>query len=620
MKYLLVSLPTDLKNEKEFYSMPLGLAYINGAMRSAGFDVEAINLRYAGNDPIAVLKSVIIEKKINVVLCGGLTIEYNLIKAVFDAAKEVNPEIITVGGGGGFSSEPILFSEMTGADYAVIGEGEITDCELAHALDHGESVDNIQGLVIKKDSGYVYTGEREYIKDLDSIPFPSYEGLAIEEYLSSQRVNGLYHMYAYHVDEPRVMPILLARSCPFLCSFCYHPIGRGYRERSLDSFFKELDTYIEKYNINTLAILDECFSIKPDRVLQFCERIKPYNLAWSCQMRVETYSEDLIQAMVDAGCVAASFGVESMSQTILDNMNKRTTVEQLKRTLEISERNRGGSRGNILFGAETETPDTISETIRWIDENQKYIADTFFIGTYPGSVYYHNSVERGLIKDKRKFIEDGCPTINMTKLSEQQFQDLQQLVALKETEIWCRGKVISVQENGDSYDAVLQCSHCGYENHFKSILKTKSSRGVLRAMGCRKCRRRSDYVIEENSFKTSFHTTKWLLDRITGTPNDKLLSYVTKNKIRRAAVYGMKYATGLIEELRKANVEIVCGVDRSPQKYQTEGFPLYGLSDRLPEMDAIFVVQVYYYKEICADLKKITSAEIISLEDVFEED
>ena len=51
-------------------------------------------------------------------------------------------------------------------------------------------------------------------------------------------------------------------------------------------------------------------------------------------MRVETYTEELIKKMVESGCVSAYFGLESMSQSVLMDMNKKQTVEQVKATSE----------------------------------------------------------------------------------------------------------------------------------------------------------------------------------------------------------------------------------------------------------------------------------------------
>lgn len=182
MKYLLVAQSLKKYTDLEEYCMPLGIAYINGAMRSCGFDVDAINMLFE-DDPLEALRSRIMDKKIDVLMCGGLTSEYKVLKQIYSIAREANPNIIIVGGGGGFTSEPILFSEMTGVDYAVIGEGEVTNCELAYALDFDEDVSGIKGLVYCAEDGYHQNEAREYVKDLDSLPFPSYEGLSMDKYL-----------------------------------------------------------------------------------------------------------------------------------------------------------------------------------------------------------------------------------------------------------------------------------------------------------------------------------------------------------------------------------------------------------------------------------------------------
>ena len=615
MKYLLVLQPTDLSG-RGATRMPLGLPYINGAMRSAGFDVEAVNLQYAGDAPLDVLKDTIINKSIDVVMCGGISVEYPLIKAVFDAAKEVRPDIITVGGGGGFSSEPILFSEMTGADYAVIGEGEITDCELAYALDTGQETDHIKGLVIKKETGYIFTGPREQIQNLDEIPFPSYEGLQMDRYLDEQSVEGWYHTFAGFTDNPRIMPIMMSRSCPFMCTFCYHPIGRGYRTRGMDSFFEELDKYIEEYNINAIALIDECFSIKPERVEEFCRRIKPYNINWACQMRVETYSEVLIKQMVDAGCVSATFGLESVSQANLDNMNKKATVTQMREALEVAYRNRGGTLSNILFGAETETEETIRETIEWVKENEKYaIGDFVMIGAYPGSGYYERALRRGIIKDKREFIEKECPPVNLTNFSENKFRGLVMFSTLIRDEIRNKGEVISVDKRSDGkYDAELKCCHCGHVNLYRGISTDIEKAKVLRKMVCRKCRNYSDYVF--GAYKEKWDTTQWLYDHIIGKENQNFETWCLNNNVKKVAVHGMRYAGFFIDEFRKADIEVCFGIDRDYLDYQDEDIPVHCPDDKIEGVDCIVVLAIRSYNDIFQDMSHKTDIMIVSFEEV----
>ena len=72
---------------------------------------------------------------------------WRTIKKVFDTCKSAKSTIITIGGGGLFTSEPIGSSELVGVDYAVIGEGEITDVELIQTLMAHQDVSKVKGIV-----------------------------------------------------------------------------------------------------------------------------------------------------------------------------------------------------------------------------------------------------------------------------------------------------------------------------------------------------------------------------------------------------------------------------------------------------------------------------------------
>lgn len=79
--------------------MPLGMAYINAALRKAGLDVECINLNQVEEeDAYAVLADTVVKKDIDCVLCGGLSPHWKTLKKVFDTCKEAKPSVLTIGG------------------------------------------------------------------------------------------------------------------------------------------------------------------------------------------------------------------------------------------------------------------------------------------------------------------------------------------------------------------------------------------------------------------------------------------------------------------------------------------------------------------------------------------
>lgn len=424
MKILLV-IPRfyDTKAGGRFYEMPLGLAYINAALRKARFDVECLNMNHIEDEDIyGVLRKTIIKGEIGYVLCGAITPFIPVLKKVFDTAKEVRQNIVTIAGGGAVTSEPIAFAELTDIDYAVVGEGEITDVELLQTLMDGGDVSRVKGIVYKTEEGYKQTAPREPIENLDTIEFPCYEGFDVDKYLDDQNLGHTY--YTYYTDRPRIMPMTLARSCPYQCKFCFHPVGNRYRVRSLDNFFAELDVLIEKYQLNGILILDELFSASVEKIYEFCKRIRPYNIHWLVQMRVDIISEDLLRMMKEAGCFTISYGLESFSKTVLKNMRKHIEPADIERALQITYEVGIDIQGNFIFGDELEDKHTIYETLSWWFRHPMYAINLALIETYPGSGYYEECVKNGKIVDVKEFIRRGAYVINLTQLSDVEYNRL----------------------------------------------------------------------------------------------------------------------------------------------------------------------------------------------------
>ena len=114
MKLLLVIPPYNvLKRRDKSYSFPIGIAYVNAALRKAGFDVDGLNMNHIDvEDRYAYLADYIRSEKIDCVLSGGLCPEWRVIKKIFDTAKSVHSDIITICGGGMITSEPIPCAEL----------------------------------------------------------------------------------------------------------------------------------------------------------------------------------------------------------------------------------------------------------------------------------------------------------------------------------------------------------------------------------------------------------------------------------------------------------------------------------------------------------------------------
>ena len=200
-------------------------------------------------------------------------------------------------------------------DYGVIGEGELTVCELADALEGNRTCENVEGIIFRRDDGsWQTTSQRPEIMDLDALPYPDYESMEFAEVLDKLPTD------IYALGKGRFGFVSFGRSCPFNCTFCFHPSGTQYRKRSMESVFREIDYLIEKFNIRNIAITDELFVAKIDDVKEFCQKIKARNIGFVISLRVDMVRRDMLELLKDAGCLAVAFGLESADDRILKSM------------------------------------------------------------------------------------------------------------------------------------------------------------------------------------------------------------------------------------------------------------------------------------------------------------
>ena len=135
LNYLIV-MPILTEIFEQSYTFPLGIAYVTSSLKQSGRNVIAYNLNYKTGTIRQNLEKLILEHDIDVVATGGLTAQYWQLERILRTAKEIKPSIITWVGGGIITSAPEAAMEaLSIADYGMIGEGEITICELAEAME-----------------------------------------------------------------------------------------------------------------------------------------------------------------------------------------------------------------------------------------------------------------------------------------------------------------------------------------------------------------------------------------------------------------------------------------------------------------------------------------------------
>ncbi len=173
------------------------------------------------------------------------------------------------------------------------------------------------------------------------------------------------------VDNPRKMVMVrTVISCPFACSFCSFPSHAGaYRYLEEELFFRELDQIAKIDTINSVTFIDDTFNVPKKRFRNILNTFieKDYDFEWNCNYRCQYATEEDVIKMKQAGCVGVFLGIESGSDAILKNMNKKSRAVQYKKGIELLKKHGILTYASFIVGFPGETEETIRETIELIE-------------------------------------------------------------------------------------------------------------------------------------------------------------------------------------------------------------------------------------------------------------
>lgn len=462
----LAIMPRLVKNIGESYNFPLGIAYISSTLKKAGFRVYTLNLNHIEGEIESIIQNVIIKENIHTVLTGGLSFQYTSVKDIVDAAHNCPQKVRIIVGGGLITGGPqVAMQALEHVDIGVIGEGEITIVELLKTLEENGDLSKVNGIIFKKNKMYHITEKRKEIMDLETIPMPDYEGFDLDKYLDIPSMSIL------NVQTDRAAFMIGSRSCPYQCTFCFHTVGKIYRQRSIDSVLSEIKYLKDKYNIKLVRMSDELFARKKDRLKIFAEKMKEWGLKFTAYFRVDDIDEELIEIMKNSTCCSMDLGLESADNRILKSMKKHITIEQTEKALKLIYDAGLPTTGNFIFGDIEETFETATNTLNWWKNHREYSIGLHFINAYPGSYVYKYAVDKGIIKDEVKFLKEGCPQVNLSKMTIDEQAKLAKKILEATYELGEKLQNPVLLENKKNGRIKLQgtCNKCGTQNYWNNV-------------------------------------------------------------------------------------------------------------------------------------------------------
>jgi anaerobic magnesium-protoporphyrin IX monomethyl ester cyclase len=334
--------------------------YMHQYLTAHGYDPVIIQNYATGN-----LEKLLQESPLAVCISSNFIL-MNDIKIMAEKIKHLAPHVAVIAGGmlvkkamhaGENLTEGTLkflstFHKKVDA-FVVEAKGEQTLVKLLKAFENGDDLSDVPNLAHFDEKGSV---------------------------LFTARVEEEIHMDQTAIDWHKIpknylrhtLPVNSSRGCYYRCRFCtYHWLFPKVHYRSLEVLRRELKAINNLGFIRHVRFTDDNFTARSDRIKAVLRMMihEKFSFTWSSFARASALTPELVKLMKQSGCEFVDLGLESGSQTILDNMDKRLSCQQSFEAIRLLNEHGIISRGSFIIGYPGETRDTFFETIDFINES-----------------------------------------------------------------------------------------------------------------------------------------------------------------------------------------------------------------------------------------------------------
>lgn len=389
--------------ERPFVVFPLGLGYIAAVLKKYGFDVHVLdclgegihtkthfhNRRYLLGLTFKQIKHRIKQIYPDIVLLScPFSLQNSLVIETAWIIKSLKKNVRIIVGGNHASAMAEEILQDQNIDFVIVGEGELPLIKLMDSLKKGSVSHDIKGVGYKKCGKICINRNKEFVIDLDTLPFPAWSLFPIENYLRSQYKHTLLP------NKYKTGEVITSRGCPVGCGYCASHVvnGKVWRIRSIKNVMGEIRYLHDVYGVGEIHFEDDNLLLNRKRFEQLCRGLSKLHIRWTVPngVNIEKLDNALLCLMKKSGCYALYLPVESNNpQMFIKHIKKGINLPHLRYIIKHAKKMSYYLTGFFLIGFYDETKEDIKSNVEFAISLGLDEAHFSILTPFPGTEYYN---------------------------------------------------------------------------------------------------------------------------------------------------------------------------------------------------------------------------------------
>ena len=355
--------------------------YVGAALKRAGHEPKIHDCCH-DRDDLHILRRTISDWKPDFIGISIIIAELESTKRIMKVVREILPDVPVTFGGPWPSANPQEAIRKFGADFVVLGEGELVFPELINAIEKDLPAESIQGTASLVDGQVKINQGRQLTEnELNALPFPAWELLDHKLYAEMDSQAS--------VGRRPYMSVLTSRGCPYKCVYCHQIMGKAFRKRSAESVLAEMEELRFRHGFKEFEISDDCFNLDSERMRAILtgirDRLGDVKLHFPSGLRADILDPKDMNLFKQAGTVSICFAIETSSPRLQKVIRKNLNIDKAVCAINASVKAGIYSIGFFMIGFPTETYKEASDTVEFAVRSKLHRAVFMLVAPFAGT-------------------------------------------------------------------------------------------------------------------------------------------------------------------------------------------------------------------------------------------